>query len=216
MLILAAKFCKLFRKFFIIGFLENIFETSVIFLENCVLRRQIDRPFALQAIVEDRARKITDRGVKIIHAHRNTGFGEVKDFALDSLAIFAFPLHRQLAFAWDEEICCFILVTKGVTANNDWLCPTRHEARDVVTDDRFAENYTAKDVADGAIWRLPHFLKVEFFDALLIGCDGRAFDADIMFFNRFSCINCDLIIRCIAGLDRQIIVEQIDVEVWVD
>ena len=66
-----------------------------------------------------------------------------------------------------SEVGGAILVTEGVTANDDGIGPARHEARDIVDDDRLAENHAAKDVADRAVGRAPHLLEVEFFDALL-------------------------------------------------
>ncbi len=38
----------------------------------------------------------------------------------------------------------------------------------------------------GAIGRAPHLLQLEFFHALLVWCDGRAFDTDIVLENRLS------------------------------
>ena len=88
-----------------------------------------------------------------------------------------------------------------MAANHNRLCPARDEARHIGTDYRLTEDNTAKDVPDGAIWRAPPFLEVKFIYALLIRCDGRAFDTDIMLFNRIGRVNGDLVFRRIAALD---------------
>lgn len=49
-----------------------------------------------------------------------------------------------------------------MTANDDGLLPSRHKAGDVLADDSFSEHSASKDVADGAIWGLPHFLQLKF------------------------------------------------------
>jgi hypothetical protein len=46
----------------------------------------------------------------------------------------------------------------------------------------------------GAIGRAPHLLQLEFFHALLVWCDGRALDADIVLENRLSRLDRYLII----------------------
>ena len=89
-----------------------------------------------------------------------------------------------------------------MTSDNDRLCPARNEARDVRTDDRLTENNAAEDVTDGAVGRLPHFLKRKFLYALLIRGDRGAFNTDIVLFDGVGRVNRDLIIRCVTALDR--------------
>jgi hypothetical protein len=52
---------------------------------------------------------------------------------------------------------------QGVAADDDRLGPARHQARHVLADDRLAEDHAAQDVADGAVGRLPHFLRLNSF-----------------------------------------------------
>src|SRR5690606_2886650 len=102
--------------------------------------REIDRPAALQAIVEARPGKIADRLVEIVHAHGDAGGGEVEHFMLDLLAILADPLDRQLALAGHPEISRLILVAEGVAAYDDRVRPAGDDARHVGYDDRLAED----------------------------------------------------------------------------
>lgn len=43
------------------------------------------------------------------------------------------------------------LVTEGMTTNNNGLSPTADEARNVLHEDGFTEDGTAKDVPDGTV-----------------------------------------------------------------
>lgn len=49
----------------------------------------------------------------------------------------------------------------GVPANGDGLGPARDKAGDVFADDRLSEDGSPKDVPDGSIRALPHFLQLE-------------------------------------------------------
>ena len=101
-----------------------------------------------------------------------------------------------------------------MTAYDDRLGPTRDEAWDIATDDRLAKDNAAQDVADRAVRAAPHFLEAKFLDPRLIRRDRRAFDGDTDFLGLFSGINGDLIVGAVAFLDPQIVVEQVDIQVW--
>src|SRR3546814_8388124 len=82
---------------------EQVLEAAVIGLQDRVLGGKIDRPAAIEAVVEAGAGEIPDRIVQIVHAHGDAGAGEIEDFLFDLLAIRAFPDHAQLARARSEE-----------------------------------------------------------------------------------------------------------------
>ena len=103
---------------------------------------------------------------------------------LDLGAVFADKLHGQLALAGELEVGGAVLVAEGVTADDDRLGPAGNEARHVLADDRLAEDDAAKDVADGAVRRLPHLLQAEFLDACFVRGDGCALDADAVLLDR--------------------------------
>ncbi len=94
------------------------------------------------------------------------------------------------------------MIAKGVTADHDRLGPVRYQTGHVFADDRFTENDAAQNIADGAVWRLPHFFQVEFLHARFIGRDRSTFDADPVLFDRVRRIDCDLVIGGVAMLDR--------------
>lgn len=53
------------------------------------------------------------------------------------------------------------LVAVGVPANGDGLGPTRDKARDVFADDWLSEHSSPKNVPNGSVRALPHFLQLE-------------------------------------------------------
>lgn len=71
-------------------------------------------------------------------------------------------------------------------------------------------------VADGAVWRQPHLLELELLDALLIGGDGRALDTDRVLLDSLGGIECYLVVGLVTVGQAQVVVLQVDVEVWVD
>lgn len=135
---------------------------------------------------------------------------------LDGFTIFTDELDRQSALAGEFEVSRAILVAESMTANDDWLRPAWNQTRNVLADDWFAEDNATENVTDGAVWRLPHLLELEFFNAGFVRRDGCAFYADAVLFDGVCSINGDLIVGLIAVFDRQIVIFQIDVEVWMD
>ena len=103
-----------------------------------------------------------------------------------------------------------------MAADDDRVGPAGDQPRDVGNDDRLAEDAAAEDVADRAVGRLPHLLEVEFLDAGFVGRDRRAFHADAMLLDRIGGIDRDLVVGRVAVLDREVEVEQIDVEIGLD
>src|SRR3546814_6711708 len=69
---------------------EQVLEAAVIGLQDRVLGGKIDRPAAIEAVVEAGAGEVPDRIVQIVHAHGDAGAGEIEDFLFDLLAVRAF------------------------------------------------------------------------------------------------------------------------------
>ena len=197
-------------------FLEQILEAAVIGLEDRVLGRQVQRPSAIERVVHARLGEIADRFVEVVHAHGDAGRREIEHFIFEFLAVGADPLHRQLARTRHLEVGRAILVTEGVTADDDRVGPARNQAGDVLDHDRLAENDAAQDVADRAVRRLPHLLELEFFDAGFVGGDRRALHADAVLLDRVRAVDRDLVGGLVALLDREIIIFQVDVEIGKD
>ena len=135
-----------------------------------------------------------------------------------SMRVPSSPTKRdgELALAGHAEVGGAVDVAIGVAADDDRLGPARHEPRHVAADDRLAEDDAAQNVADGAVRRLPHLLEVELLHPRLVGCDGRAFDADAAGLDGISGIDGDLVVGGVAVLDAEVEGEQRQVEIRLD
>ena len=209
-------FLELFFEFFLIDLLEHVLEPAVIGLQDRVFGRQVNRPAKVQAIVQGCAGKVIDRLVEVIHAHGDAGIRGVENLFLDHGAVGAFEFHRQLARAGKQKVGGAVLITECMPADDDRFCPARHQPRHVGTDDRLAENHTAKDVADGAIGRTIHPLQAEFLDPVFVRGNGGAFDADTVFLDRLGRVDGDLVVGAVALFDPEIIILQVDIEIGQD
>ena len=207
---------KLISELFFKYLREQVLKAAVIGLEDCVLSGQVHRPAKLEAVVHRCACKIDDAVIKVVHAHRDARGGRVEHFFFDHCAVVAHEFHRQLTWARHQEISRFILVTKRVTANNNRLRPTGHKARNVLTNDWCTENNAAKDVTDRAVRATPHLLEAEFFNALLIRCDGRTFNANTIFLDRVCRVDRDLVVGLVTDFHGKIVILQINVQIGQD
>ena len=103
-----------------------------------------------------------------------------------------------------------------VTTDDDGLCPTWNKLWNVAADDWLTEHNAAKDVADCAVWRLPHLLQAEFFNAGFIGGNSCALDANTMLQDRVCGIDGDLVIGRVAVLHTEVVVLKLNVEIRED
>ena len=92
----------------------------------------------------------------------------------------------------------------------------RHQARNVLTYDRFAEDRAVQNVAQSSVRAAIHTLKAEFLHPSLVRSDGRAFHPDAIQSDGVGRINRHLIIGLIAVFYSQIIIFQIDIEIGKD
>src|SRR5690606_32255049 len=177
----------------------------------------VDRPAAVQAVVEAAAGEADDLLVEVVHAERDAAAREVEHLVLGRLAaVLRGERERQRTGARHDEIRGLVLIAERVTADDDRLGPPGHEARHVLADDGLAEDRAADDVADRAVRRLPHLLEVELLHARFVGRDRRALDGDAVLLRRVRRIDRDLIVRLVAALDPEVEVLQVDLEVRED
>ncbi|ABC91098.1 NADP-dependent isocitrate dehydrogenase protein [Rhizobium etli CFN 42] len=209
-------FLELILEFGLVDFLEDVLEAAVIGLEDGVLGRQVDRPFAHQAVHHRGAGEFADRFVEVVHGHGNAGARRVEDLLLDDGAVFTDELDRQLALAGELEVGCAVLVAESVTADDDRLRPAGNEARNVAADDRLAEDDAAENVSDRAVRALPHFLEIEFLDAGFIRRDRCALDTDAVFLDGVGGVDRHLVVGGVAIFDREVVIVDIEVEIRMD
>ena len=132
------------------------------------------------------------------------------------VAVVADEGQHQLALAGHLDVGRAVLVGIGMAADDDRLGPAGDEARHVLADDRFAEDDAAEDVADGAVRRAVHLVKVEFLHPRLVRRDGGAFDADADLLDRFGRFHRDPVAGLVALRNAEVVVEQFDVEIGMD
>ena len=197
--------------------MKNIFEATVISLKNCVFRAQVHRVVALQSVIKRCASKTSNRFVKVIHAHHDARTLKFGHFHLDWLAAILWHIcHCHGARTGHFKVGRFVLITVGMTPNNDRLVPVRHQFRNVLADNRLAKHDAIQNVANRAIWRLPHLLQVKFFNSGFVGGYRCAFHADPVFQDCVCRINRHLVSRCITALDAQVVVVDVDIEIRQD
>lgn len=157
--------------------------------------------------------KLLNALVGIVHTDSDSSLSFVL-IDLHPLLSSIISLEDNFKGSWlvHSEISGFVLISKGVPADDDWLLPSWNEARDVLDDDRLPEDCTVEDVSDGAIGTLPHLLEFEFLDSGLIGSDGRTLDAYLAFLDGFSSLNGDFVISGISVLNAKIEVLYVEIE----
>ena len=111
--------------------------------------------------------------------------------------------ENKLTFTWssDNIILASILITVGVSTNNDGLSPSWNKSGNVGDNDWLSEDCTIKDVSNGSVWRFPHLLETEFLDSIFIRGNSGALNSDLAFFDSFGSINGNLIASCISALN---------------
>src|SRR5690606_9007354 len=150
--------------------------------------------------------KSVDRLVCVVHRHRYSVTFKVINFPRGSLSGFVSKAHSQSSFSFATFICSFVLISKSMTTNNNWLCPTLNVTRYVAHNDWLTENGSSHNVTNSSVRRFPHFFQSEFFNTLFIWSNGSTFDSYVIFFNCFSRINSNLVVGCISVLNSQIVV----------
>src|SRR5690606_5105297 len=142
---------------------------------------------------------------------------EVRDLELHRLgAVRGRVGHRDRAGAGNLEVGGLVLVTVGVAADDHRLGPAGHQPRDVLDDDRLAEDDATEDVADRAVRAPPHLLETELLDAGLVRRDRGALDADAVLVDGVRRVDRDLVVGPVALFDPQVVVLEVHIEVRVD
>jgi hypothetical protein len=78
------------------------------------------------------------------------------------------------------------------------------------------ETIALQSISQGAVGRQPHLLELELLHTLLIWSDGRALDTNRVLLDSLGSIDGDLIVGLVTVWQAEIVVLEVDVEVWVD
>lgn len=158
--------------------------------------------------------EVDDRAVVIEHHYTDTCSWEVVDW--NSEALVPLEVSLEASLAWHEEISAVVLITKGVSSDDNGFFPSTNQPGHILDDDWFTEDGTVKVVTDGSIGTLPHLLEIEFLDSCLIWSDGRTLDTNLAFLNGLGRLQCDLVISFISVFDSEIKVADVQVEERMD
>lgn len=203
---------EIFLIFFLVYFLEDVLESTIILLQNCILSSQIQRILSLKCKLEAAVSKAVDTFISVIHSHTDTASSFVMiDFHFLFRSIIAF--EQNLKFAWliHDEICGFVLISESMTSNDDWFFPAWNQSRNILDDNRLTENSTIEYISDGTIGTFPHFLQLELLNSSLIRSNSRTFNTNFTLFDSIGSINSNLIVSGITMLHSKIKIFNIDV-----
>lgn len=113
----------------------------------------------------------------------------------------------------EDVVLRAVLVTEGVSADDDRLSPARNESWNIADDDWLAEHSSIQDVSNGSIWRFPHLLQAELLDTFAVRCDGCALDTDFVLQHSLGAVNSNLVIGFVTVFYREIVVLGLQVDV---
>ena len=208
---------ELLRVLLLVDGLENVLEPPVVLLQNGVLGRQVQRQLLAQRHLERRVGKPFNGLVRVVHGQPDSGRLVVVDGVRNRLAAVLGREHElQLARLRDHQVRGLVLVAMRMSANDNGFFPTGDQTGDPRDDDGLAEHRAAQNVADGAVGRQPHLLQAEFGHTSLVRSDGGTFHADTVLFDGIGRVDGDLVVCFVTGLDAQVVVLQVDVQVRVD
>lgn len=141
----------------LVELLEDVLEAAVVLLEDGVLGAHVQGEALGEGQLERGVGEAGDGLVSVVLRLCDTSAVlELEDLNLLGLAALGGVDHAQLAVAGEDGILGAVLVTKGVTADDDGLLPAGHETGDSVDNDGLTEDGSAKSVSDGAVGGKPH------------------------------------------------------------
>lgn len=194
--------------------LEDILETTIIFLKNSVFSGHIERVVAAEGVFEAGVGESFDGAIVVEHEKSNSRSWIFRDVNVERFI--TLEIHRDITCRLDEEVSAVIDITIGVSADDDWLGPVLDQSGDILDEDGLSKNGAIEVVSDGSVGTLPHLLEFELLDSRLIGGDGGALDADLAVFDGLGSIEGDLVVSLVPVLHAQVEVLDVEVEVGVD
>ncbi|KAH3668180.1 hypothetical protein OGAPHI_001934 [Ogataea philodendri] len=140
----------------VVDLLENVLESTVVLLENGVLGGHVQRKLFVQGHLEGRVCKATDTFVSIVHGESDTGSLVVEDLEHLGFVAVCWRVHElETSCSRNHQVSGFVLVSMGVSTNDDWLFPARNQSWDLdsarlvsANDDWLSKDSTTQDVSD--------------------------------------------------------------------
>jgi hypothetical protein len=133
--------------------LKDIFEETVILLQDGVLGGHLKWVASLQGVVHAGSGETVDGLFSVIHTHVAAWSVEFVDLLLGWCAAIGW-MEDNLGSSWNllHIILASVLITISVSANNDWLGPAWNNSWNVLDDDWLSEDGTVEDVSNGTVW----------------------------------------------------------------
>lgn len=208
---------ELVLELLVVDFLEDVLEATIVTLEDSVFGRHVERVVLLEGEGKGGVGKTADGLVGVVHGETDTRSLEVKDGLRGRRgAIGGGEGELKLAGAGEDDVGGLILVTMGVTTDDDGFSPAGDETRDDGDDNGLTEDGTAEDITDSAVGGEPHLLELELFDAGLVGGDGGAFHTDGVFQDGLGGVSSHFVVSLVTVFDAEIVVLEVDIEVGKD
>lgn len=140
-----------------VDLLEDVLKATIVLLEDGVLGAHVQGKLLVDSKLEGSMSEASDGLVSVVLSLGNTtAFLELVDLNLLGLSTLGGEDHGELTRTGQDSILGAVLVTKGVTANDDGLLPSRNKTRNAGDDNGLTEDGTTKGISDGAVGGKPH------------------------------------------------------------
>ena len=126
----------------LVDLLEDVLEATIVFLQDSVLGAHVQRQVLHQGHLEAGVGKATDGVIRVVLGLGNTTAWVVEDLDGLGLAVGGGVDQLELTRARDHPVGSTVLVTKGVTTNDNGLVPAWDETGDGGDDDGLTEDST--------------------------------------------------------------------------
>lgn len=147
-------------------FLEDVLESTVVLLQDGVLGRHVKGHFLGDRHLETCVCESGDGRVGVVHGHGDTLALEVVHVHDDWLtASFRLVHEFELSGTRSNKVGGSVLVTEGVSTDDDGLCPAWDGLGDSFKQDGFSEDGSVENVSDGTVGGSPHLLQLEFLNS---------------------------------------------------
>lgn len=124
----------------LVDLLEDILEAAIVLLQNGVLGAHVQRQTLHQGHLEAGVSEATDGIIGVVLGLGNTAAGEVIDLDGLRLTVLRGVDELELTGPRNDNVGSTVLVTEGVTTNDDGLVPAGDETRNTGNDNWFTED----------------------------------------------------------------------------
>ncbi len=157
--------------------------------------------------------KIFDAFVNVVHTQTNTSFSfELED--LHALLISFIVCEDDFKGSWlvDNKVGSFVLITKGMSSNNNGFFPSWNQSWDVADNDGFSEDSTVENVSDATVGANPHVFEIKLLDSSFIRSYCGALNTDLTFLDSIGSVNGDLVVGCVSVFNSEVEIQDVEIK----